>query len=171
MSTLLPISNLQSPEFAAVRPNAYVRLVALLIALLLLATAAAKALLPREAVALEAAYRIPLWLSAVVIQVELIFTCLLLFAISLRKTLAAVALLFCGFAVFSAYRAWAGDESCGCFGVVKVHPLHTLIFDVVVAAIASTASRCAPVSSTEAADRAKMLEVLEGMMRAGGGSG
>ena len=144
MSALLPISNLESGDFAAVRPNGYVRLVALSIALLLLATAAANALSPREAVALEAAYRIPLWLSAVVIQVELIFACLLLFAVRQRRPLAAVALLFCGFAVFSAYRAWAGDEACGCFGVVKVHPLYTLMLDVVVAVIAGVVYRCAP---------------------------
>jgi hypothetical protein len=154
----LSAANLGSADATTLREAIWIRLVAFAIALLLLATAAAKAHSPREAVALEAAYRIPLWLSAVVVQVDLILACLLLFAVSLRRTLAAVALLFCGFAVFSAYRAWAGDESCGCFGVVKVHPLHTLIFDVVVAAMASTASRCAPVSE-QAANMVRAVSV------------
>jgi hypothetical protein len=159
------VVHLGSADAGVSRPRVWIHAVALSIAFLLLATAALKAGSPREAVALEAAYEIPFWLSAVVIQIELLIACLLLYAVSLRKTLSIVAVLFIGFAGFSAYRAWAGYESCGCFGAVKVYPLWTLILDVVVASVAAIASWHTPANSdgTASVRRAFLVYALLGI--------
>jgi hypothetical protein len=39
---------------------------------------------------------------------------------------------FVGFAGLTAYKAWHGDASCGCFGRVSIAPQYTLVLDVAV---------------------------------------
>lgn len=117
------------------------RIVAFAAAVLLLVSAVLKTLSPTEAATLATAYQIPLWLTAVVVQIELMMAVVLLAEIRLRSTLLAVALLFSLFSIFSGYRVWLGAESCGCFGPVKVPPLITTALDLCLAAAAALASR------------------------------
>ena len=117
------------------------RTVAILVAMLLLASALLKTYSPTEVATLATAYQIPIWLTAAVIQLELIMAIVLLAGVWPRPALHAVTALFLLFSLFSGYRAWLGAESCGCFGPVKVPPLVTTILDILVAAAAAFASR------------------------------
>ena len=105
------------------------RVAALLIAGLLLVTAALKVVSPAESATLAAAYNIPPLLTAVVVHAELALAALLLFGLWPRKTLLATAAMFGFFGAFSIYRGWAGYESCGCFGAIKVNPWLTAALD------------------------------------------
>ncbi|MAT72896.1 MAG: hypothetical protein CMJ58_25730 [Planctomycetaceae bacterium] len=109
--------------------------------MLLLASALLKTYSPTEVATLATAYQIPIWLTAAVIQLELIMAIVLLAGVWPRPALHAVTALFLLFSLFSGYRAWLGAESCGCFGPVKVPPLVTTILDILVAAAAAFASR------------------------------
>ena len=105
------------------------RVAALLIAGLLLVTAALKVASPAESATLAVAYHVPPLLTAVVVQAELALAVLLLFGLWPRKTLLAAAGMFALFGAFSIYRGWAGYESCGCFGAIKVNPWITAALD------------------------------------------
>ena len=98
------------------------RVAALLIAGLLLATAALKVFSPAESASLAVAYNIPPILAAAVVQAELALAILLLFGLWPKKVLLAAAGMCAVFGAFSIYRGWAGYESCGCFGSLQVNP-------------------------------------------------
>ncbi|MBX3432042.1 MAG: hypothetical protein KF847_01715 [Pirellulales bacterium] len=117
-----------------------VQFVSMAIAMLLMVSAALKTYLPQETATLATAYRIPIWLTAAVVQVELLVAVLLLFRFRLQTTLRGTVVLFIGFAIFSAYRVLAGAESCGCFGPVKIPPLATTALDIIVVLAAWVAS-------------------------------
>ncbi|MAT70121.1 MAG: hypothetical protein CMJ58_11440 [Planctomycetaceae bacterium] len=111
-----------------------------MIAALLLVSAVLKTYDPTDTATLASAYRIPIWLTAAVIQGEIFVAILLLSGLWQSAVLRAVAVMFVAFAVFSSYRAWLGAESCGCFGPVQVNPAFTAALDVVVAVVAAMAS-------------------------------
>ena len=104
-------------------------LVRLLLASLLLLTAALKVLSPAESATMAVAYSIPPLLTAIVVQAELALAALLLFGCWPKRTLLATAVMFALFGVFSIYRGWAGFESCGCFGSFQVNPWITAVLD------------------------------------------
>lgn len=104
-------------------------LVRLLLASLLLLTAAPKVLSPAESATMAVAYHIPPLLIAIVVQAELALAALLLFGCWPKRTLLSAAILFALFGAFSAYRGWAGYESCGCFGSFQVNPWITAALD------------------------------------------
>lgn len=139
------------------RASCWIRAFSLLVGLFLFATAGLKLNSPRDMVALGAVYKIPWWVTSVVVQAEVFTACFLLFRVNPRLTLRVVAGLFAGFAVFSAYRACAGYESCGCFGSVKIHPLWTLTLDACLAGVALFASQQAPSEVFSVADLSRPL--------------
>lgn len=114
---------------------------ALLIAGLLLATAALKVFSPVESASLAVAYNIPPLLTAVVVQAELALAILLLFGLWPKKVLLAAAGMFAVFGAFSIYRGWAGYESCGCFGSLQVNPWITATLDGIMLLLAVWAAQ------------------------------
>ena len=125
----------------------------LLLAGLLLTTAALKVLSPAESAAMAVAYHIPPLLTAMVVQVELALAALLLFGCWPKRTLLAAAAMFALFGMFSSYRGWAGYESCGCFGSFKVNPWITAILDGAMFAIAAWGAWKSPAESRQALKR------------------
>jgi hypothetical protein len=93
---------------------------------------------------LSVANGVPLLVPLLVVQVELMLGCMLLFHVAPRLTLKFKAILFSAFACISASRALAGLESCGCFGPVRVHPWHTALLDVGIVAASVILARRAP---------------------------
>ncbi|MFP3937907.1 MAG: MauE/DoxX family redox-associated membrane protein [Phycisphaerae bacterium] len=70
------------------------------------------------------------WSLALLVQVQIFLG--LWWVSGLYKRLAWLSAVVC-FAFFTGvtiYEGLAGYESCGCFGAVKVHPWHTLVFDL-----------------------------------------
>ncbi|MEM6484577.1 MAG: MauE/DoxX family redox-associated membrane protein [Pseudomonadota bacterium] len=105
------------------------------VAFLLVATAVLKSFSPVESAVLEAAYELPKWLTAFVVQIELAVATWLLSGRWQRTAKQATQLLFIAFAAFSFYRAVSGYESCGCFGLIRISPWATFALDLIVLAM------------------------------------
>jgi hypothetical protein len=96
---------------------------------IVIASALAKAASPNQSAMLLTVYGIPAWASILLIQCELFLGVLLITQIARKLGYILGVVAFLTFACFSAYRAIAGFESCGCFGTVKVHPWLTCAMD------------------------------------------
>lgn len=116
-------------------------LIRLMIGGLFLTTAALKVFTPAESAALAITYNVSPLLTAAVVQAELVLAILLLFGCWTKRVLVASAVLFAIFGIFSAYRGWAGYESCGCFGSLKVNPWITATLDGIMLLLAVWAAR------------------------------
>ncbi len=68
----------------------------------------------------------------VVVEFELALGLCLICGFWTKMTWGASIICFVGFASISAYEAWQGRETCGCFGKTKLDPRLALILDVVV---------------------------------------
>ena len=147
------------------------RVAALLIAGMLLVTAALKVASPAESATLAVAYNIPPLLTAVVVQAELALAVLLLFGLWPKKVLLAAAVMFAVFGAFSIYRGWAGYESCGCFGAIKVNPWITAALDgamLILAAWGAWRSPAEPPHETKRLYLAGSAYALTGLLAATG---
>lgn len=120
-----------SSQQASPRRGIGFEVVRVVLGLILLAAAALKTheLATRPALDLNIlSYR---WSLALLVQVQIFLG--LWWVSGLYKRLAWLSAVVC-FAFFTGvtiYEGLAGYESCGCFGVVEVHPWHTLVFDLV----------------------------------------
>ena len=65
---------------------------------------------------------------------EIILGLWLISGLEHRTTWWLATLTFLAFAGYSAVRFFAGKATCGCFGMVHVHPLYTLVMDLVILA-------------------------------------
>lgn len=145
--------------------------VRLLLAGLLLTTAALKVLSPAESATMAVAYSIPPLLTALIVQAELALAALLLAGCSPKRTLLAAAVMFALFGTFSTYRGWAGYESCGCFGSFKVNPWITVLLDHAMLLLAAWGAWESPVEHRHALKRlyyAGGLYAVTGLLAASG---
>jgi hypothetical protein len=72
------------------------------------------------------------WFNILVVEVELLFGLWLFFGLLSRLTWFATIGCFSMFALVSFYKAFSGEDSCGCFGLVKINPWITTLLDLVI---------------------------------------
>jgi hypothetical protein len=131
-------------ERGASSASVWAKLLACILGAFLIGTAVLKVLSPAEVAAQQAAHELPRWIVVFAVEAELLVGVLLIAGVAPRPTWMAALCLFLAFAAFSLYRAAAGFESCGCFGIVKVNPWATFALD---AAIISMLLRSLPLLS------------------------
>ena len=117
------------------------------VGLVLLLSAALKALSPSDAIETAAAYGMGYWLMIPVVQAEVLIAMLLFSGWQSRKSRQLGALLFAIFGVFSLTVAMQGHDTCGCFGSLKMHPW--VMFAIDVAAVWALLLAAAAPRSTE----------------------
>src|SRR5262245_51775341 len=100
--------------------------------IILIAAAIIKSAFPAQSATLTAAYGVPAWVNVLLVQFEIALGILLISNLAQNRGVILGLATFLAFACFSAYRAIAGFETCGCFGAVKVHPWFTFTVDFLV---------------------------------------
>ena len=72
------------------------------------------------------------WFNILVVEFEIFFGIWLLLGLMPKLTWLASIGCFLVFASVSAYKGFAGEASCGCFGAATINPWLTMMFDLVI---------------------------------------
>jgi len=117
---------------ARIRPPAFhaYDIVRSLLGLLLLAAAALKGYELATTPLLGRSFLDSRWVVLAAVPFEFALGCFLLTGQSRRLVWAVASFSFALFSAVTAYKAWSGQASCGCFGRVQVDPRYTLALDL-----------------------------------------
>ncbi|MCR4414452.1 MAG: hypothetical protein NUV77_18695, partial [Thermoguttaceae bacterium] len=110
--------------------NSHYHRVRLVVALLLLVSAALKAYELATEPTLTHGLLHSRWFMAAVVEFEIFFGSWLLAGVYSRATRFVAVACFCVFACVSALKGLSGEASCGCFGKLAVNPWYTFCLDV-----------------------------------------